>query len=120
MDYKKTKAMATSEDFSELWLKYQKEGRPKGVSIVNYCRMNGVVYGQFEKWYRRCVSDVKIVNLDAAVRKESPSPDTLRQESEIMMSVRIEFQDGLTLEHHGLDMAGLKTMVSKVEALCSR
>lgn len=110
--------MATSEDYSGLWLKYQKKDRPKGVSIINYCKMNRVLYGQFERGYKRCVADVKIVNLDAAVRSEPPSgavPD-----HEVRMSVRIEFLDGLSIEHRDLDMAGLKALVSKVEAICWR
>lgn len=44
--------MASSTDFKNLWERYQKEGFPKSISIVQYCQMNGIVYSQFERWYK--------------------------------------------------------------------
>ena len=40
--------MASSEDFKKLYELYQTEGVPNGVSIVDFCQRNGVVYNQFE------------------------------------------------------------------------
>ena len=40
--------MASSEDFKKLYELYQTEGVPNGVSIVDFCQRNGVVYNQCE------------------------------------------------------------------------
>lgn len=45
--------MASSTDFKNLWERYQKEGVPNSISIVQYCQMNGIVYSQFERWYKK-------------------------------------------------------------------
>ena len=44
--------MATSRDFEKLWKRYQDEVQQTGKSIVAYCQENGIVYAQFEKWYK--------------------------------------------------------------------
>lgn len=45
--------MASSEDFKKLYELYQTEGVPNGVSIVDFCQRNGVVYNQFERWFKK-------------------------------------------------------------------
>ena len=45
--------MASSEDFKKLYELYQTEGVPNGVSIVDFCQRNGVVYIQFERWFKK-------------------------------------------------------------------
>ena len=36
--------MASSEDYKKLYELYQVEGVPKGISIVDFCQRNGIVY----------------------------------------------------------------------------
>ena len=42
--------MASSEDFQSIYELYKKEGIPNGISIVNFCQQNGIVYSQFERY----------------------------------------------------------------------
>ena len=49
---KKVYVMATSKDFEKLWKWYQDEVQATGKSIVTFCQENGIVYAQFEKWYK--------------------------------------------------------------------
>ena len=44
--------MATSKDFEKLWNRYQDEVQATGKSIVTFCQENGIVYAQFEKWFK--------------------------------------------------------------------
>ena len=43
--------MASSKDFEKIWKSYQDVAQPKGVSIVDHCQRNGIVYSQFQRWY---------------------------------------------------------------------
>ena len=45
--------MASSEDFKKFCELYQTEGVPNGVSIVDFCQRNEVVYKQFERWFKK-------------------------------------------------------------------
>ncbi len=38
--------MASSVDFQSIYALYKKQGVPKGISIVNFCHQNGIVYSQ--------------------------------------------------------------------------
>lgn len=44
--------MACSTDFKNLHDLYQSEGVSKGLSIVHFCQMNGIVYKHYERWYK--------------------------------------------------------------------
>ena len=44
--------MATSKDFEKIWNQYQVEIQSTGKSIVTFCQENGIVYSQFERWYK--------------------------------------------------------------------
>ena len=41
--------MASSLDFQRIHERYQKEGLPHGVLIVDFCQRNGIVYKHYEK-----------------------------------------------------------------------
>lgn len=41
--------MVSSTDFNKLHGLYQSEGVPKGISIVHFCQMNGIVYNHYER-----------------------------------------------------------------------
>ena len=44
--------MASSEDFKRVLELYKQESKASGVSIVTFCQKNGIVYSQFERWYK--------------------------------------------------------------------
>ena len=44
--------MASSEDFKRILELYNQESKTSGISIVAFCQKNGIVYSQFERWYK--------------------------------------------------------------------
>lgn len=58
--------MASTTDFKKLFERYQEEGAKRGISIAQYCQMNGIVYNQYERWYKQfrniVATPVEIVN----------------------------------------------------------
>lgn len=44
--------MASSEDFKRILELYNQESKTSCVSIVAFCQKNGIVYSQFERWYK--------------------------------------------------------------------
>ena len=120
--------MATSKDFEKLWRRYQDEFQSSGKSIVTYCQENGIIYSQFQRWYKKHVSGVNIVPVS------DPDPQI---ESSLMMSeestpshhlsghakakvnyVNIEFSNGLKVCQKSISYEHLKMLVEKLEALC--
>ena len=69
--------MASSKDFEKIWESYQEVVKTKDISIVDYCQRNGIVYSQFQRWYKKHVSGVNIVPVS------DPDPQI---ESSLMMS----------------------------------
>ena len=63
--------MASSEDFKRIPELYNQESKTSGVSIVAFCQKNGIVYSQFERWYKNRhkvkVYAVDIVDRDGAM-----------------------------------------------------
>ena len=66
--------MASSEDFQRVYELYKQQGIPSGISIVNFCRQNGIVYSQFERWFKSgkkpakvSVHPVRIVDKDVCL-----------------------------------------------------
>lgn len=68
--------MVCSTDFKKLHNLYQSESVPKGISIVHFCQMNGIVYKHYERWYKTChnakVISVEIVSRDGFSEPCSP------------------------------------------------
>lgn len=118
--------MASSTDFKKLYDLYQIDGIKKGISIVQFCKMNGIVYSHFERWYKQDrVSNavpVKLVDrdklsispVDAIESDDSPSAvtDTLIQRFEI------HFSNGLEIHHGEIDYRSFLSLVEKLEVLC--
>lgn len=118
--------MASSTDFKKLYDLYQLEGVKKGISIVQFCKMNGIVYSHFERWYKHDrvahVLPVTIVDrdrlsvspIDTIVAEKSPSAgtDTLIQRFEI------RFSNGLEIHHGEIDYLSFRSLVEKLEVLC--
>ena len=87
--------MATSKDFEKLWKRYQDEVQSTGKSIVTYCQENGIVYAQFEKWYKKRVnpteknpSIVPIEVTDIPSEVEAPRHESPRNPNQDPMWIR--------------------------------
>ena len=116
--------MASSKDFEKIWESYQEVVKTKDVSIVDYCQRNGIVYSQFQRWYKKHVSGISIVPVsDPYIQTESvlsPSPSLpptgdLRTRVDF---VNIVFSNGLKIYQQHIDYEHLKLLVEKLEALC--
>lgn len=63
--------MASSEDFKRTPELYNQKSRASGVLIVAFCQKDGIVYSQFERWYKNRhkvkVHSVDIVDKDGAM-----------------------------------------------------
>ena len=79
--------MASSKDFEKIWESYQEVVKTKDVSIVDYCQRNGIVYSQFQRWYKKHVSGVSIVPVsDPEIQQEpmeAASHRTCKDKSEL-------------------------------------
>ena len=118
--------MASSLDFQKIWDSYQGLVKTKEISIVDYCQRNGIVYSQFERWYKKYVSNVRIVPVsEKEPQVQEPVPDTVEKEGKdipkkepIVEYVSLSFSNGLKVNQKSLDYDQLKLLVEKLEALC--
>ena len=120
--------MASSKDFEKIWESYQEVIKTKDVSIVDYCQRNGIVYSQFQRWYKKHVSGVSIVPVsDPDVQTESapmiqaessPSQHLSGHVKTKVNYVNIEFSNGLKVCQKSMSYEHLKLLVEKLEALC--
>ena len=81
--------MASSEDFKRILELYNQESKTSGVSIVAFCQKNGIVYSQFERWYKNRhkvkVHAVDIVDRDGTI----PVQDTKLQADIVYNTVKV-------------------------------
>lgn len=120
--------MASSSDFKKLYEKYQDEGVKHGISIVQYCQMNGVIYQQFERWYKKyrsgVVTPVEIVDKDGLLSADQQvaSPVSSQEESVPpgikIAHVNLVFSNGLQVNHHNISYPAFRQLVEKLEGLC--
>lgn len=119
--------MASSNDFEKIWESYQEVVKTKDISIVDYCQRNGIVYSQFQRWYKKHISGVNIVPVSAPdfqtdsamISEESnPSPHLLGHVKAKVNYVNIEFSNGLKVCQKSISYEHLKMLVEKLEALC--
>ena len=120
--------MASSKDFEKIWESYQEVIKTKDVSIVDYCQRNGIVYSQFQRWYKKHVSGVSIVPVsDSDVQTEPapmiPTESSPSQHSSVHVKtkvnyVNIEFSNGLKVCQKSMSYEHLKLLVEKLEVLC--
>ena len=129
--------MASSNDFEKIWESYQEVVKTKDISIVDYCQRrstlslgsskNGIVYSQFQRWYKKHVSGVNIVPVSVPDFQTESSMISVEPTSSQHVSghvsakvkyVNIEFSNGLKVLQKCIDYEHLKMLVEKLEALC--
>lgn len=127
--------MASSEDYKKLYELYQVEGVPKGISIVDFCQRNGIVYKYFERWFKKRYSQndtgvhrVRLLDSDSTSDPSlsdgqpsdltSGSPIDGREDIPVRLSVTIRTSRGLSLQQHNLTYRQLLSLVEKLEGLC--
>ena len=127
--------MASSEDYKKLYELYQVEGVPKGISIVDFCQRNGIVYKHFERWFKKRYSQndtgvhrVRLVDTppsdDQSLSESQPSeqqsgiPRDEQEEATVRLFVTIRTSQGLSLQQNNLTYRQLLSLVEKLEVLC--
>ena len=106
--------MASSEDYQSIYELYKKQGIPKGISIVNFCQQNGIVYSQFERWFKSrkksksSVHPIRIVDKDGlmstseqAVEKELGEVEKIK-ESVLRFGITVRTKQGLSIQQNNL------------------
>lgn len=56
--------MYSNSDFEKVWFLYKTEGEPKGISINSFCINQGVLYNQFNDWFRKTHKKIVPVQID--------------------------------------------------------
>lgn len=115
--------MASTTDFKKLFERYQEEGAKRGISIAQYCQMNGIVYNQYERWYKQfrniVATPVEIVNENV---KEQTLSETVSLKEPMSVNpvsrIQIELSNGLQITHREIDYRTLCRLVEKIECLC--
>jgi len=111
--------MASSKDFEKIWETYQDVSKTRNISIVDYCQCNGIVYSQFQKWYKKYVSNVNVIPVaDTPATNQPLLPVNGGSSSCPVVYVSIEFSNGLKVCQKSLDYNRLKLLVEKLEGLC--
>ena len=127
--------MASSEDYKKLYELYQVEGVPNGISIVDFCQRNGIVYKYFERWFKKRYSQndtgvhrVRLLDSDSTSDpslsdgqpSDLPSGSMVdgQEAVPVRLSVTIRTSRGLSLHHHNLTYRQLLSLVEKLEVLC--
>ena len=120
--------MYSTKDFEKLWFRYKTEGEPTGQSIERYCMKMGVPYKQFEKWFRSTRKEIIPIKIDGAPESDFVQSDTIANDtstepcstsvSENRILVIVRSSNGFKLQQGGLDYAGLKRLIEKIEGLC--
>ena len=116
--------MASSKDFEKIWKSYQDVAQPKGVSIVDHCQRNGIVYSQFQRWYQKHIDGVSIIPVeDPPYSHEASQPSPLQESPKAIKTVEVlyvslVFSNGLKVHQKSISYNQLKQLVEKLEVLC--
>lgn len=116
--------MASSKDFEKIWKSYQDVAQPKGVSIVDHCQRNGIVYSQFQRWYQKHIDGVSIILVEdrpssqeaSQLRPLQESPKAIKRVE--ILYVSLVFSNGLKVHQKSISYDQLKQLVEKLEGLC--
>ena len=129
----KLKDMASSEDFQRIYELYKKEGVPNGISIVNFCQQQGIVYSQFERWFKSrkkpakaSVHPIRIVAGDVqttpAQEPDEDKPSDLdsggQRGTVLRFGITVRTNQGLSIRQNNLTYRQLLHLVEKLEVLC--
>ena len=92
--------MASITNYKRLFDRYQEEGAKQGISIAQYCQMNGIVFNQFDRWYKQyrnaVAAPVERVNeKDHHIQKKVKDAVCEKSVSRII----IELSNGLQITH---------------------
>lgn len=128
--------MASSEDFKRILELYNQESKTSGISIVSFCQKNGIVYSQFERWYKNRhkvkVHAVDIVDKDGALQVQDSSSESCVIDNQViehedliqsevpLFTIQIRSTTDMYFQHKNLDYKSLKDLVGKLEVLCLR
>lgn len=124
------KFMAGSEDFQSIYELYKKEGIPNGISIVNFCRQNGIVYSQFERWFKSgkksksSVHPIRVVDKDGLMSSsdqevdDEPSEVDNNTKSVLRFGISVRTSQGLSIRQNNLTYRQMLQLVEKLEVLC--
>lgn len=131
--------MISNKDMEKLWLRYQREGVARNLSLQAFCSMNNVPYNSFEKYLktRRGMSDVYEIQVtdipaessanstetpkasDASANMAKPEPKpSQKQDRGLRILVSIKMTNGISITQGNLDYLGLRGLVEKLEVLC--
>ena len=120
--------MYSDKDFQTFWFRYKTEREPQWISINSFCINQGVPYKQFNAWFKKHAKDTVIpVEIEGAPTDEEtddvealpqPASKPKAKKSKGGILITIQTLDGLFVKKSGLDYAGMKDLVSKLEGLC--
>ena len=121
--------MYSSEDFERLYIRYQAEAMPRGVSIQAYCDKNKVPYNLFDKWYRDTRHRIEPVTVENRPEPEpekpmaptavtGPSATTTATNEGLRIMIDIKMSTGMHIHQRNLSYAQLRSLIAKLEALC--
>ena len=127
--------MYSSEDLERFYVEYQSEWVPRGMTMRAFCDRNNVPYRVMENFVRNIRK--KIVEVEVMGRPEETEPATPATSAPTVpdgsvrkiqqgrparpngrISVSVRFGDGTEVIRRGLDYAGLKSLIEKLEVLC--
>ena len=119
--------MYSDKDFQTFWFRYKTEGEPHGISINFFYINQGVPYKQFYAWFKKHAKDAVIpVEIEGAPTDEEiddieataqPASKPKAKKSKGGILITIQTMDGLFVKKSGLDYAGMKNLVSRLEGL---
>ena len=113
--------MESTTDFEKLLFLYKTEGR--NMTIESFCISNGVNYRAFDKWYRNCHRDIvpiQIISKPETEQEHQECKHTDEQSSthETLITMTLNFSNGMYIRRKHLTYPELKQLILKVEGLC--
>ena len=101
-----------------LWEKYQELVKVKDISIVDYCQRNGIVYSQFERWYKKNIVSVSLVPLPPSQQPSAPPSQSGLSPTPQILRIELELSNGMTIIQKNIDYDKFHDLVEKLEVLC--
>lgn len=112
--------MESTTDFEKLLFLYKTEGR--NMTIESFCINNGVNYRTFDRWYRNSHKDIVPIQItdkpEAEHEERKQEDDSQHSDHETLITMTLNFSNGMYIRRKHLTYAELKQMILKVEGLC--